>query len=123
MKTALIIGLLHSYHVSTPELDKLHPVVEYGHIMYYNNSFNKDAIAVFNKYNLTKNLNFRLGLTTGYSPKMIKDNKVYTVPFAISDNLALFAVPSYDIEINKKLNFTSSIAGNAITLGLTYILN
>jgi hypothetical protein len=115
---ALTLALLGSMHVGTPELDGIHPVIEYGNAMYYRNSFGKHAIAGYKRFELFRNFTLRVGLTTGYNKIMIKDDYAYEVPFAIADNLSLFVVPSYDMDVTRDTSITMAIMGNALAVGL-----
>jgi hypothetical protein len=115
---ALSLALLSSVHFGTPELNGVHPVIEYGNAMYYKNSFGRHAIAGFTKLELFNNFTLRLGLTTGYDKIMSKGDYLYEIPFALGNNLALFVVPSYDIEIARNISVTTAILGNAIAAGL-----
>lgn len=122
MSSILTLGLLHSLHMGYPELDKLHPVVEYGNFMYYKNTFDKDSVAFFGRYD-NGGFTFRLGFTTGYDYMNEFNGKRYRMPTAIADNFAIFVAPSYNIKVTKDLNVTAVIFGNVLAAGLTIELD
>lgn len=118
MKSLLAIGLLHSFHLGAPELDCLHPVVEYGNFMYYKNTFEKDSFAAFFKIPLGE-VDIRIGATTGYDRQNKYKGKTYKMSTAVADNFALFLLPSYNVEISKNANITFALLGNVAAAGIT----
>jgi hypothetical protein len=118
MTTPIVLGLLYSTHLATPELDRFHPVVEYGNVMYYRNSFGRDSLALYKKYS-AENLSLRLGITTGYEREIRLGKDVYITPGTIDKNLTLLVVPSYDLNIKDNVGMTFSLMGSALVTGLT----
>lgn len=119
MKTLLVLGLLQSLHPTTPELDRTHPVVEYGNFMYYKNSFGNDSFAAYGRFDIF-GVDLKLGVTTGYSRRVVRDGRIYRSNHMITDDLALFFVPSYSFQMTDEVGLTAAVVGNALAAGLTW---
>lgn len=114
---ATSIGYLQGMHFPDNSLYNSHPFVELGdNVLIYENSFEKIGVAAYTKFEYDV-FKLRVGLTTGYKPKMQYKGQEYKT-IAISDGIMPFIVPSLEIPVNNKIKAVGAVLGNSVNIGL-----
>lgn len=120
------IGFAQGIHLNGEEINDSHPYVGYevGNfgILGYVNSFDKIGIAPYYEFRSGKVLRYslKLGITTGYNPRMRYGDRTYSVDrrFFFTDKIMLFAVPGVSM-VYEGLSIDLTLLGDSLNMGIT----
>jgi len=120
------IGYAQGMHLNGEEINDSHPYIGYQHknvgIIAYKNSFDALGVAPYYEFKSGKILrySFKLGVTTGYNPKMRYGDHTYSLDrrFFINDKLMLFAVPGVSA-VYRGFSIDLTLLGDSVNMGVT----
>jgi len=121
------IGFAQGIHLNGEEINDSHPYVglQYKNVglLSYVNSFGIVGFAPYYEFSsdrLPLIFSLKLGLTTGYNPKMRYGDHTYSLDrrFFFSDKIMLFAVPGVSMHY-KKLSIDLTLLGDSANMGIT----
>ena len=121
------IGFAQGIHLNGEEIQDSHPYVGFEYkqfgVLGYVNSFNKVGFAPYYEFRSGKEVlrfSIKLGVTTGYSPRMSYGDHTYSLDrrFFFSNKLMLFIVPGVSMGYNG-ISIDLTLLGDSINMGLT----
>jgi len=122
------LGIAQGVHLQGEKLNDTHPYLgvnlyNFG-AMTYLNSFNKVGFAGYYEFKEKKSksieFNFKIGVTTGYSPIMDYEGHTYRLgkKFFFDNNIMLLMIPGMSFKYNDySLDFT--LLGDSLNAGIT----
>jgi len=128
-KAEFFTGVTFGHHLNASQLNDVHPYYgfKYGNIgtITYLNSFGKIGFGGFyeliDKKNKDVQFNLKVGVTTGYHPRMKFQGRNYNLgkKFFFNDDLMLLIIPGINFYLNENDSLDFTVLGDSVNLGIT----